>query len=121
MEKLESLKEKLEKLETLKTRLVEEEESLTKTHNRDKARKRKWRKEKKADEANNLIREVGKAERKEKQRMLEDRWRMVRWLAEFIDLNKDKLGQRETPEMDLKRWEGLDQAEKIKAIKEREK
>ena len=37
-------------------------------------RKKKWRKEKEAEEAKILIREAEKAERKEKQRVLENRW-----------------------------------------------
>ena len=59
---------------------------------KEKLRKRLWRKEKDAEEAKLLIREAEKFERKEKQKALEERWRMVRWLSEFIDINTDKWG-----------------------------
>ena len=46
-------------------------------------RKRKWRTEKGAEEAKILVREAERIERKEKQKVLEDRCKMVRSLREF--------------------------------------
>ena len=87
-------------------------------HEKERLRKKKWRKEKEAEESKTLIREAEKAERKEKQRMLEDRWKMVRWLAEFIDKNTNKWGEKEGQKMDLERWKTLGQEEKKKIILE---
>ena len=103
MNRLDTLKEKLDKLENIKQRLIEEEEKISVIHDRERMRKKKWRKEKEAEEAKILIREAEKAERKEKQNVLENRKKMVRWLAEFIDIKTDKWGEKEGQKMDLTR------------------
>ena len=76
MNRLDTLKEKLDKLENIKQRLIEEEEKISEIHDRERMRKKKWRKEKEAEEAKILIREAEKAEIKEKQKVLENRWKM---------------------------------------------
>ena len=77
--KTQNTREKTGKLEGIKQRLLEEE-----------LRKRTWRKEKEAEEAKMIIREAERVERKEKQRVLEERWKLIRWLAEFIDTNRER-------------------------------
>ena len=57
---------------------------------KERERKRKWRKEKDAEEAKQLVREVEKLERKEKKKMLEKRWALMRWVAGFIEENIDR-------------------------------
>ena len=46
--------------------------------------------EKDAEEAKQLVREVEKMERKEKKKMLEERWAFIRWVTGFIVENTDE-------------------------------
>ena len=48
---------------------------------------------------------------------------MVRWLAEFIDVNTEKWvgGQEAENKMDIEKWEKLETAERLKLVKERRK
>ena len=48
------------------------------------------KKEKDAEEANQLVRDIEKLERKEKKKMLEKRWALMSWVAGFIEENTDK-------------------------------
>ena len=107
IERSKTLDEKLGKLEQIKQRLKDEEEKIEEIHERDKIRKRKRRKEKEKEEAKMLVREAEKMERKERQRVLEERWKMVRWLAECMDVNREKWGgcQEADNKMDIEKWE----------------
>ena len=56
--------------------------------------------------------------------MLTDRWRIVRWLAEFIDINTDKWanldmgGERKAEKPRLEEWERMEKEERINLLKE---
>ena len=81
------------KLEEIKTKIKIQEEISREMQEREKLRRRQWRKEKEAEEAKRLIRESEKKERKEKQRIMEERWKLTRWLTDFVDLNTDRWGE----------------------------
>ena len=117
MEKMNTLEETLTKLEEMKTRMVEGEKRKEEIIQKEKERRRRWRKEKDADEAKKLVREAERHARKEKQRELEKRWKMMKWLADMVDKNTEKwedveLGEEITHE----EWNKLGQAEKKKIL-----
>ena len=113
----------LEKLEEIKLRMEDEDKKMKELHEKEKLRKKKWKKEKEAEEAKLLIREVEKAERKEKQRLLEGRWRLIRWLADYVDKLTDKWShlERDGKKLTVRDWEILDRAEKIEILRKRVK
>ena len=55
-----------------------------------------------------IIREAERVERKEKQRVLEERWKLIRWLAEFIDTNRER-SEKKGKEINIEKWEKLEQ------------
>ena len=63
-------------------------------------------------------------ERKEKQKALEERWKLVRWLVEFIDVNTEKWGTQNHREfekdIDIEKWENMNQEEKMTMIMRKE-
>ena len=84
------LKEKLEKFEKIKERISIEKFDREEKLRRDKERKRAWRKDEENEENKHLVRELERVERREKKKMLEDRWSMMKWISSFIEDNEDK-------------------------------
>ena len=98
-----------------------EEERRKEMHGRERERRREWRREKDAAEAKKLVRKDERRERKEKQKMLEDRWKLLRWLAHFTELNTDKwesssTEERKRPTSD--EWNSMDEIEKRNLLRE---
>ena len=127
-ERKKTLEERLERLQTIKYRLEKEEETRLERIEKDRERKRTWRKEKDEEDAKKLVREVERWERKEKQRMLEERWILLRWLTDFVDVNTNKWdeeeegkeNEKEEKKLDLKMWEKLPEEKKKEIIREKQ-
>ena len=55
-----------------------------------------------------MIRESEKVARKEKQRMLKERWKLIRWLANFIDENTDKWNMEGFEKDEEEKWNEME-------------
>ena len=79
---------RLEKLEKIIQRLKSEELEREEMRERNRERKRAWRKEKEKEESKMLVRELERAERREKKKQIEDRWALMKWVTKYIDENE---------------------------------
>ena len=80
-------------------------------------------KEKDAEERKALIRASEKAARKRKQQALAERWKTIRWLADFVDKNTEKWEENKntSSELNLEIWDSLGEIERISILKEKMK
>ena len=46
---------------------------------------------------------------------------MIRWLAEFIDTNTERCEKQEGKEMNIEKWDKLDQVERFRLIRGRKR
>ena len=122
MENEKILVDQLTKLEKIRERLKKEEIEKQEKREKEKMLKRAWRKEKEKEECKLLIREVEKVERREK--MLEERWTMLRWVTGFIEKNQEKWSERDErrrEKVTLEEWDMMERNEKEEIVKNIEK
>ena len=69
-------------------------------------------------------RNQGTKERKQRKKMLEERWAMTRWITNYIDENterwkKEKLERKENEKRTAQEWAKMERLEKIRVIQEK--
>ena len=103
-----------------KTKILEKLERVMEKIEKEKVEEKK-RKEERAKIAES--KNEKRMERKRKQRMLEEKWEMMRWITEYIDQNQERWEvqgkeRRKEFKQKLDDWDKRDRLEKVKRLKE---
>ena len=114
----------LEKLEETVARMKREIEDRKVAQQQVEERRRKLLEEKKAKQEEILRKDYERKERKQKQKMMGERWAMARWISSYIDENKDKWEREklQRQKTDLERaeeWKKMKRFEKIALMREK--
>ena len=119
LEQVEKMEEKLQMIKRLIQELREEEEKHEEEKREEKLLK-EWRKKIEAK----TRRENERKTQLEKQKLLHQRWEMMKWVTEFIKTNQDKwekerLEKQKEIEKELEDWNRSKRFEKIEKLKQK--
>ena len=119
LENIQNLEEKLEKIQEVLER-VKEEEKLEKERKLENEKRLKAQAE--GRKKVRIQKEIENKEKLEQEKMLGDRWALVRWLNNFMLENnenweKEKLENLKLEKEKLENWEKMKRLEKIKFLK----
>ena len=124
VKRLERIAEKEEKLEMIRKTLKELKETEENHRREMQRRKETLEKEKKKKLEQQLKKEHEKKNRLEKQKILGERWAMLRWITQYIKENQDKwaeekLEREKKDRKELEEWLRMKRFEKITKLKKK--